>query len=306
VKYSAPDGERSADDRSLAETVLASTHQAVVVMDKHRRRVVYANPAFVTITGYTIDEIKGKSLGHFRSSRHNDAFYRQIWKSLERKGHWSGEIWGRRKNGDEYPALHTISPICDSETGRVTRYVSIFSDITAIKRQQSSLGDLAYQDPLTGLPNRLLLLDRLQHALRTHTRNNAQLAVLFVDLDNFKNINDTLGHGVGDQLLQAVANRLQSILRTDDTVARLGGDEFVVVAESCPSRSGIAHIAEKALQKLTEPLSIGQQAIVVQASIGIAVFPEDGQDVAAILQAADQAMYEAKMQPGSSYCFFAG
>jgi diguanylate cyclase (GGDEF)-like protein/PAS domain S-box-containing protein len=291
------------DDHCLAETIIESTHQAVVVLDKQRRRVLYANPAFVTVTGYTTDEIKGKSLAHFRSDRHNDAFYRQIWSSLENRGYWSGEIWGRRKNGEEYPGLHTISPICESKLGRVTGYVSIFCDITAIKRQQSSLGDLAYQDPLTGLPNRLLLVDRLQHALRTHTRNNAQMAVLFIDLDNFKNINDTLGHAVGDQLLQSAAGRLQSILRSDDTVARLGGDEFVIIAESCPSRLGIRQIAEKALRKITEPLHIEHHDVSVQASIGIAVFPQDGADVDTILQAADQAMYQAKMNKGG-YCFF--
>jgi diguanylate cyclase (GGDEF)-like protein/PAS domain S-box-containing protein len=273
-------------------------------MDRQRRHIVYVNPGFVTITGYTITEIKGKSLGHLVSARHNDSFRRQIWNLLEEKGHWSGEIWGRRKNGDEYPALHTISPVCDSETGRVTRYVSMFCDITAIKRQQSSLGDLAYRDPLTGLPNRLLLVDRLQHALPVHTRNNARLAVLFIDLDNFKSINDTLGHAAGDQLLQVIAGRLQSTLRTGDTVARLGGDEFVVVAESCPSCRGIVRIAEKALQKLAEPVRIEDQNIAIEASIGIAVFPEHGQHSDAILQAADRAMYQAKMTHGSSYCFF--
>lgn len=298
--------ETDTGQRGLAETIIESTHQAVVVMDKHRRHVIYANPAFVTITGYTVDEITGKSLAHLRSERHNDAFYQQIWNSLEEKGQWSGEIWGRRKNGEEYPALHTVSPICDSRFGRVRYYVSIFSDITAIKRQQSSLGDLAYQDPLTGLPNRLLLVDRLEHALRTHTRSNTQLAVMFVDLDNFKTINDTLGHATGDQLLQVTAGRLQAILRTEDTVARLGGDEFVIVAESCPSRRGIIRIAEKALQTITEPLRIADQDVAIQSSIGIAVFPDDGKDVDAILQAADQAMYQAKITEGNSYCFYTG
>ena len=301
--YGVSGNEVGVDDEALAETVLTSIQQAVVVMDKRSRRIVYVNPAFVTMTGYSVDEIRGRSLAHFRSSRHNNAFYRQIWKALEYKGHWSGEIWMRRKNGDEYPTLHTISPIYDSETGRVTRYVSIFSDITALKRQQASIGDLAYQDPLTGLPNRLLLLDRLQHALRTHARNDAQLAVLFVDLDNFKHVNDTLGHAAGDQLLRTVASRLQSILRTDDTVARLGGDEFVIVAESCPSRSGIARIAEKALQTLGKPLSVDGRDITIQASIGIALFPQDGRHADEMMQVADQAMYRAKLQPGSSYCF---
>jgi diguanylate cyclase (GGDEF)-like protein/PAS domain S-box-containing protein len=292
--------------RCLAETVLESTHQAIVILDKYRYRIVYANPAFVTMTGYTIDEIKGKSLPHVKSKRHNTAFYQQIWTSLEEKGHWSGEIWGRRKNGEDYPSLHTISPIFDSRHGRTIYYVSAFCDITTIKRQQADVGHLAYHDALTGLPNRLVLIDRLQHALRTHTRDNAQLAVLYVDLDGFKRVNDTLGHAVGDQLLQATAGRFQSILRSGDTVARLGGDEFVVLAESCPSRRGIARIAEKAIQKIAEPLHIAQHDIEVQASIGIAFSPQDGKDADAILQAADQAMYQAKINRGGggAFCFF--
>lgn len=288
----------------LAETVLQSTHQAVVILEKFRRRIVYVNPAFVAMTGYAIDEIRGKSLLALKSDRHNNAFYQQIWNALEAKGHWSGEIWGRRKNGDTYPALHTISPIFDSELGRVTHYVSFFTDITAIKRQQANVGHLAYHDPLTGLPNRLMLIDRLEHALRLHTRNNSRLAVLFVDLNGFKHVNDTLGHAIGDWLLQRTAERFQSTLRSGDTVARLGGDEFVILAESCRSRSGIARIAEKAAREISRPLKKDQHTIKVDASIGIAIGPRDGQDADTILKAADQAMYRAKLDPDATYCFF--
>lgn len=290
--------------RHFAETVLESTHQAVVILDRYRRRIVYANPAFITLTGYTIDETRGKSLLHFKSDRHNTAFFQQIWKALEEKGQWSGEIWGRRKSGEDYPALHTISPIFDRNRGRVTHYVSIFCDITALKRQQANVGHLAYHDPLTGLPNRLMLIDRLDHALRTHSRSKTRLAVLFIDLDGFKRINDTLGHAVGDQLLQATAERFQSVLRSGDTVARIGGDEFVVMAESCRSRGGIARIAEKTIREIAQPLQIGQQALQVQASIGIAIAPQNGKHAEVILSAADQAMYRAKMKPGSNFCFF--
>lgn len=305
VKYSGFPTELAGEEYpgGFAETVLESTQQAVVVVDKNRRRIVYVNPAFVATTGYTVDEIKGKSLFHFRSSRHNTAFFKQIWRSLEDKGHWSGEIWGRRRNGETYPSLHTISPIFNSE-GRTTHYVSMFSDITALKRQQANLGYLAYHDPLTGLPNRLMLVDRLEHALRSHIRNKMQLAVLFIDLDGFKAINDTLGHAIGDQLLQVTSERFQSLLRSGDTVARLGGDEFVVVIESCRSREGIVHIVKKLIAIISEPLHLDGHELQVRGSIGIAVAPQDGQDSEAIMDAADQAMYRVKMKQGNDFCFF--
>jgi diguanylate cyclase (GGDEF)-like protein/PAS domain S-box-containing protein len=287
----------------FAETVLESTQQAVVIVDKNQRRIVYVNPAFVATTGYAVDEIKGRSLFDFRSSRHNTAFFRQIWRALEEKGHWMGEIWGRRKNGETYPALHTISPIFNGR-GRVTHYVSMFSDISALKRQQANLGYLAYHDPLTGLPNRLMLVDRLEHALRSHIRNKMQLAVLFIDLDGFKAINDTLGHAIGDQLLQAISERFQSLLRSGDTVARLGGDEFVIVIESCRSREGIVRIAQKLIATIAEPLHLDGHELEVRGSIGIAVAPHDGHDPEAILDAADQAMYRVKMKRGNDFRFF--
>ena len=287
----------------FAETVLESTQQAVVIVEKSRRRIVYVNPAFVAITGYAVDEIEGRALFDFRSSRHNTAFFRQIWRTLEEKGHWSGEIWGRRRNCETYPALHTISSIFNS-SGRVTHYVSMFSDISALKRQQANMGYLAYHDPLTGLPNRLMLADRLEHALRSHIRNSMQLAVLFIDLDGFKAINDKLGHAIGDQLLQVISERFVSLLRSGDTVARLGGDEFVIVIESCRSRQGIVRIAKKLIATIAEPLHIDGYELEVRGSIGIAVSPQDGHDTEAIMEAADQAMYRVKTRQGNDFCFF--
>jgi diguanylate cyclase (GGDEF)-like protein/PAS domain S-box-containing protein len=306
VKYNGFPTEAGDEDYpgGFAETVLESTHQAVVIVDKERRVIVYVNPAFVAVTGYTADEIRGRSLFDFRSSRHNKAFFRQIWRSLEEHGYWSGEIWGRRKNGETYPSLHTVSAIFNSRRGRVTHYVSMFADISALKRQQASLGHLAYHDSLTGLPNRLMLVDRLEHALRAHIRNKMQMAVLFIDLDGFKGINDSLGHAIGDRLLQAVAERLQSLLRSGDTVARLGGDEFVIVIESCRSREGVVHIAEKLLAAIAEPLHVNGNELEVRGSIGIAIAPQDGQDPDEIMNAADQAMYRVKTQQGGHFRFF--
>jgi len=306
VKYNGFPTEAGNEDYpgGFAETVLESTHQAVVVVDKERRVIVYVNPAFVAVTGYTADEIRGRSLFDFRSSRHNKAFFRQIWRSLEEHGYWSGEIWGRRKNGETYPSLHTVSAIFNSRRGRVTHYVSMFTDISALKRQQASLGHLAYHDSLTGLPNRLMLVDRLEHALRAHIRNKMQMAVLFIDLDGFKGINDSLGHAIGDRLLQVIAERLQSLLRSGDTVARLGGDEFVIVIESCRSREGVVHIARKLLAAIAEPLRVNGHELEVRGSIGIAIAPQDGQDPDEIMNAADQAMYRVKTQQGGDFCFF--
>jgi diguanylate cyclase (GGDEF)-like protein len=181
----------------------------------------------------------------------------------------------------------------------------MFSDISALKRQQANLGHLAYHDPLTGLPNRLMLVDRLEHALRSHIRNQMQLAVLFVDLDGFKAINDQLGHAIGDRLLQATAERFQSVLRSGDTLVRLGGDEFVIVIESCRSRAGIVRIAEKLIAVTAEPLRIEAHDIEVRGSIGIAIAPQDGKDPDEIVNAADQAMYRVKTEKGGgAYWFF--
>ncbi len=272
-------------------------------MEKSQRRIVYVNPAFVASTGYGVDEIKGRLLFDFKSSRHNTAFFRQIWRSLQEKGYWSGEIWGRRKSGETYPALHTISSVFNSH-GRVTHYVSMFSDITALKRQQANMGYLAYHDPLTGLPNRLMLVDRLEHALYSHIRNKMQLAVLFIDLDGFKAINDTRGHAIGDQLLRQVSERFKFLLRSGDTVARLGGDEFVILIESCRSRGASVRIAEKLITTIAEPLRVNGYELEVRGSIGIAIAPQDGQDSDSILEAADQAMYWVKMKLGNDFCFF--
>jgi two-component system CheB/CheR fusion protein len=215
-----------------------------------------------------------------------------------------GDIWSCRKNGETYPSWHSINPIYNSDTGKLTHYVSIFSDITPIKRQQANVDLLAYHDPLTGLPNRLLLTERLEHALSVLARLNTQVALLFFDLDGFKDINDTLGHTVGDSLLQAVAGRMQSVLRDGDTVARFGGDEFLILTESCESRAGLEQVAKKIIEEVSQPVQVDEREIMVQTSVGIAVGPDDGTDSQALIQAADQAMYRAKAHKGSHFCFY--
>jgi diguanylate cyclase (GGDEF)-like protein/PAS domain S-box-containing protein len=295
---------RQAEEKlNLTAAVFESTDQGVIVIDR-KHCIVSVNPAFITLTGYTLDEVKGKNLLFLKSSRHNEAFYENIWRSLEKKGFWKGDIWSIRKNGETYPSWHTISPIYNSESGKLTHYVSIFSDITPIKRQQANVDLLAYHDPLTGLPNRLLFTERLEHALSVLARLNTQVALLFFDLDGFKDINDTLGHTVGDSLLQAVAGRMQSVLRDGDTVARFGGDEFVVLTESCESRAGLEQVAEKLIKAVSQPLQVDEQEIEVQTSVGVAVAPADATDSQTLIKAADQAMYRAKAHKGSHCCFY--
>ncbi|MEN8762946.1 MAG: sensor domain-containing diguanylate cyclase [Thiogranum sp.] len=288
---------------NLTTAVFESTDQGVIIIDREHR-IVSVNPAFITLTGYTLDEVKGKSLLFLISSRHNEAFYENIWRLLENKGYWKGDIWSIRKNGETYPSWHTISPIYDSDTGKLTHFVSIFSDITPIKRQQANVDLLAYHDPLTSLPNRLLLTERLEHALSVLTRLNTQVALLFFDLDGFKEVNDTLGHTAGDSLLQVVAGRMQSVLRDGDTVARFGGDEFVILTESCESRAGLERVAEKIIEEISQPVLVEGQKIVVETSIGIAIGPADGTDSQTLIQSADKAMYRAKTYKGSHYCFY--
>ncbi|HHJ15234.1 MAG TPA: diguanylate cyclase [Gammaproteobacteria bacterium] len=290
-------------EQSLTAAVFESTNQGIIIIDR-MHSIVSVNPAFIALTGYTQDEVRGKNPLHLKSSRHNEAFFENIWRSLEKKGCWEGEIWSRRKNGETYPSWHSISPIYNSGTGKLEHYVSVFTDITPIKRQQANMDLLAYHDPLTGLPNRLLFTERLQHALSVLTRVDNRVALLFFDLDGFKDINDTLGHTVGDSLLQAIADRMQSTLRDGDTVARFGGDEFVILTESCDSRAGLEKVAEKIIEEISRPVQVNEQIIVVQASVGIAIAPADGVESQALIQAADKAMYRAKAYAGSHFCFY--
>jgi diguanylate cyclase (GGDEF)-like protein/PAS domain S-box-containing protein len=290
-------------EQPLTAAVFESTDQGIIIIDRNHC-IVSVNPAFITLTGYTLEEVRGENLLFLKSSRHNEAFYDNIWRSLEKKGFWKGDIWSIRKNGETYPSWHTISPIYNSESGKLTHYVSIFSDITPIKRQHANVDLLAYHDPLTGLPNRLLLTERLEHALSVLARLNTQVALLFFDLDGFKDINDTLGHAIGDSLLQAVACRMQSALRDGDTVVRFGGDEFVILTESCESRAGLEQVAGKIIAAVSQPFQIDDREIMVQTSVGIAVAPADGTDSQTLIKAADQAMYRAKAHKGSYYCFY--
>ncbi|MDY6979561.1 MAG: EAL domain-containing protein [Pseudomonadota bacterium] len=288
--------------RKLSAVVLENTSEGVVVTD-HNNRIIEVNEALLQITGYEKEELLGQEPSIFSSGTHDRDFYAEVWEQLQSQGVWRGEIWDRRKNGELFPAWQTINTIRD-EAGEILNYVSIFSDISAIKQSQEKLDFLAYHDPLTSLPNRVLFMDRLTQALEKSVREKNKLAIIFIDLDRFKNINDTLGHALGDKLLVDAASRFLMNIRKTDTVARLGGDEFVVLLENIESEEHVAYFAEKLLNTFVDPFVINEHYLHLSLSMGICISPNDGRDVETLLKNADAAMYRAKEQGRNGFQFF--
>ncbi|MBX9633612.1 MAG: EAL domain-containing protein, partial [Magnetospirillum sp.] len=251
------------------------------------------NPAFSLLTGYSFEEVRGKNPNILKSGRHDEAFYKRMWESLDARGVWQGEVWNRRKNGDQYPEWLTINVIRDDE-GNVSQYAAVFTDITERKKTEERIKNLAYFDVLTGLPNRRLFTDRLQVAMANAHRHGSALAIMFLDLDLFKRINDTLGHGIGDQVLVETANRLGLCIREGDTVARLGGDEFVILLPELDHLEDAAKLAERVIAHVKQPFAIDDHELYVTTSVGIAVYPDDGLTFEALIKNADTAMYRAK------------
>jgi diguanylate cyclase (GGDEF)-like protein/PAS domain S-box-containing protein len=288
----------------LAHQIFTHTAEGILITDADQR-ILEANHGFEEITGYQRDEVLGQTLQMFESSQHDRAFYDAMWREIDQKGQWQGEIWNRRKNGEIFPEWLSISEVKD-DTGAVTNYVGVFTDITMRKESEQRLHFLANHDALTKLPNRILLQERIEHALRLAQRNRSQLAVLFIDLDRFKVINDTLGHHVGDVLLLEVSGRLLGCLRESDTIARQGGDEFVVLLEEFGEDvQYLAAVARKIMASLIQPFTLMGQEIFISASIGISVYPQDGQDMSSLLKNADIAMYRAKEQGKNTFQFYA-
>jgi diguanylate cyclase (GGDEF)-like protein/PAS domain S-box-containing protein len=281
---------------------LDHTAEAILITDA-RTRIVYINRSFSRVTGYSRQEVLGKTPRLLQSGRQPDEFYAHMWKCIHSTGRWQGEIWNRRRNGDIYPEWLSITAVKNA-AGKVEHYLAIFTDITLRKREERELYDLATHDALTGLPNRYFFSERFRHAMVRARRAGSLIALLYLDLDGFKPVNDALGHRCGDRLLQTVARRLQRSVREGDTIARLGGDEFAVILEQMSRPQAAAATATKLLRALARPFLLEGHKAKVTASIGITVYPLDGDDVEILLRRADGAMYRAKTERRNDYRFW--
>ena len=278
----------------LAEGILITDADSIILD---------VNPAFSTVTGYSKAEVIGQTPSMVQSGQHDAYFYRQMWQSIDQNGQWQGEVMNRRKDGAIYPEWLAVSSIKDIK-GEVLNYIAVFTDISSIKKTENELHFLAHHDALTKLPNRLLLEERLNHSLQRSHRAEFSTAILFIDLDRFKEINDSYGHTVGDKLLKKVADRLKETSREQDTVARVSGDEFVVILEDIHHTQDVVFIAQKILDQLSQPLLIDDHHFRITASIGIAMSPNDGMQSTELLKKADTALYRAKDQGRNDFEFF--
>lgn len=279
-------------DLQLAAAVFDNSLEGIFITDD-QGSILVANSAVSRITEYSNEELVGQNPRLFQSGRHDRIFYSALWKSVTHTGQWQGEIWNRRKNGEVYPQWLSISAIRDQH-GLTQHYIGIFIDISAQKEAELRLDYLAHHDKLTSLPNRDLFNDRLTVAIAHSKRTGKPLAVLFIDLDHFKYVNDTFGHITGDELLQAAARRISGCLREEDTLSRMGGDEFTVLLQHFNNREEIGLVASKIVHAMKSPFMIGQHELYVTASIGISIHPDDGDNPETLLKNSDAAMYRAK------------
>ncbi len=294
--------QRQAEEAvKLAARVFECAQESIILTDA-KTHIVSVNPAFLEMTGYEAAEVLGKTPSMLSSGRHSAAFYEAMWRSINSEDKWHGELWNRRKNGDEFPVWVRISVYRDA-TGNICNYVGVATDITERHAAQESIRQLAYFDPLTQLPNRRMLEDRVRQALASAEREGKQSALLFIDLDQFKTINDSLGHSAGDQLLIEVARRLQACVRRMDTVARLGGDEFVVLLTEV-TQQGAGDVARKILDVVARSFQFNEHELGVTPSLGISIYPQDGRDFETLLKHADTAMYRAKDAGRNAFQFF--
>ena len=295
--------QRAEGQLRLYATVFTNATEGMTITDADSK-VLAVNPAFVAITGYSEAEILGKTPAMLNSGRQDAAFYRKMWNDLTTRGQWQGEIWNRRKDGGIYPQWLSVAAIRD-ESGSTTHYTGIFTDISERKQNEARIHHLAHHDALTGLPNRLLLEDRMQQDILLARRTQRPIAVVFIDLDRFKNINDTLGHEIGDNLLIQAAHRGLQVLRETDTLSRQGGDEFVAVLPEIENRQDAALVVRKLLAALCQPYLLAGHELTVSGSAGIALYPDDGQTISELLRKADAAMYRAKEEGRNTFRFFA-
>lgn len=291
------------DDLQLAATIFEASSDSMIVTDADNR-IITVNPAFTTTTGYTISEVVGKSPSMLKSGKQRDEFYQEMWHVLNSIGHWNGEVWNLRKNGELYAEWLSINVIFNPD-GSKRMHVAIFSDITKKKQADELLWKQANYDHLTQLPNRQLFYDRLAQKIIMARRGSDSLALLFLDLDRFKEINDTLGHDMGDKLLVIAAERINQCVREMDTVARMGGDEFTVILSQMTDPKAAGKIAENIIRRLSEPFVLDDAQVTISASIGITIYPTDGADSTQLLKNADVAMYTAKNKGRGRFCYFA-
>ncbi|BAL22384.1 EAL domain-containing protein [Azoarcus sp. KH32C] len=294
---------RATDALRQAAAVFETTRDGVMITDLERR-IVSVNRAWCEMTGYSADDALGKVPQLFKAGLQNAAFYRRMWAQIARSGYWQGEIWNRRRNGEQYPQWLSVSTVHDAE-GTPTHYVGVMTDVSKLRRSEAELERLAHFDPLTDLPNRLLVESRLEHAIEQAARLGSGIGVLFVDLDRFKTVNDSLGHTIGDEVIKSIAHRLREGLRGDDTLARWGGDEFLVIIENTAKPDEAASLAQGLIDRMQQPFQLSDgQLIYVGASIGVSLYPQDARTAAALIQHADTALNQAKAQGRNTYRFF--
>lgn len=286
----------------LQSRIFEHSAESILITDAEKR-ILSVNPAFNKITGYSEAEVIGRTPDFMRSDRHPPAFYDDIWRHVDQEGGWHGEVWTRRKDGCDFPSWASISLVRNRQD-QVVHYFSIFTDITERKQAEERIHHLAYYDDLTDLPNRSLLYKLVDQALIEARRNRLHGALLFIDLNRFKPINDTLGHAVGDGLLKQVGARLRAAVRSEDVVARLGGDEFVIALFDITRREHATVVAQKVLAALDPPFLIGDHELKIGAAIGISIYPRDGFDTEALLRMADIAMFRAKQSGHEGYAFY--
>ncbi len=286
----------------LFEKVFENANEGITITQPDGK-IQAVNQAFTDITGYTAQDAIGQNPRILKSDRHDQAFYKTMWQSLILKGQWSGEIWNRKKSGQAYPEFLSISVI-RNKSGQVKNYVAVFHDISEMKTKEKQIEYMAYHDPLTGLSNRTLFKDRLEHAINRARREAKMVQLIFIDLDNFKNVNDTAGHAHGDELLKEAGKRLLIVSRASDTVARLGGDEFVIMVTDVDNMMEIIGMVKRIQDSFSAPFNIDGKSFHITCSIGISVFPEDGDDADTLVRHADLAMYHAKDKGKDKYYLF--
>jgi diguanylate cyclase (GGDEF)-like protein/PAS domain S-box-containing protein len=291
--------KRLEESLRLNARVFEDSSEGIFISDADNR-IIAVNGAFTRITGYEQDEVLGRNPSLLASGIHEPDFYEHMWAEIDRLGRWEGEIWNQRKDGRVYPQNLSVSVMRDSE-GRISHHIAIFSDITRRKEAEAQIRHMALHDNLTGLANRVLLRDRLDQAMEQARRDGKLMALLFIDLDDFKPVNDRLGHDAGDQVLREVARRLRGVIRRVDTVARVGGDEFVIVLQALDEEAMAHTVAEKLIRSVEEPIFVNGDCCVIGASVGVSLFPLHGGDHNSLMQAADKALYEAKAKGKNRY-----